>query len=243
MMKGIAMSDAGQVLGEYLAAKPPPTQAAIRSSREPYSVHLWKKAIPSMPELGPLVARFPIGISRDDLFAIANQRERFIASLMWGYGNQVGRYGILNRTLPSVLADPKLNARLNNCATHLAAGLIGPAYSELWGIVGIGPPFFTKFMYATGVTIGMDQYPTIYDTKVSTSLAALTGYLMHVDLGTGFRPWAADPKPYVWHVNWMHACAAALKIETDVLEYTLYRDPVGIAVQAELYFTSQGVFP
>src|SRR5271154_6930758 len=91
-------------------------------------------------------------------------------SFRCGYGNQVGRYGILNNALPVVLLDPMLNARLGNCAAHLSAGRVASAYSELCGIGGIGPAFFTKYMYATGVSIGIDHYPTIYDTKVSASL-------------------------------------------------------------------------
>ena len=98
-------------------------------------------------------------------------------------------------------------------------------------------------MYATGVSIGMARYPTIYDTKVSTSIAAVTGYLGHVHLGTAFRPVSSNPVFYDWHVKVMHAWAAALDMDTDVLEFTLYKETDPINKEAARFYSNPANFP
>jgi hypothetical protein len=237
------MTDALHVLRNYFAANPPPTQVAIRTSQETYSVNQWTAAFPRDPDVAALTAQFPQTLSRADLFAIPNDRRRFIACLMWGYGTSVGQRGILTRLLPRTLANPGLGGQLTNCHTNLVNNRIGNAYTDLCGLTGVKPAFFTKYMYATGIRIGMDQYPTIYDTKLSTSVAAVTGYLMHVNLGTAFRPVSSDPVFYEWHVKVMHTWAAALKIDTDVLEFVLYKKTNAITTAAAQYYSNPANFP
>lgn len=168
-------------------------------------------------------------LSRASILAIKDPNEStqwrriFIASLMWGYGTQGLRYhNKIFAYIANVLNESSsLGGRLANCSKFLVNHNIAGAYQELEGMKGIGPAFFTKYLYFAGRSLETtDEYPLILDSQIAQSLALITGFADLVSLGSyGLK---CDAQSYIRYVSTMHLWAKQLSITGEVLEFVLW---------------------
>jgi hypothetical protein len=180
-----------------------------------------------------ILNQHPSELSRPDIFAIGRatpprDRRLLIASLMWGYGTTGLHYHRkMQTTVTNLLHGRDLDDRLDQCARFLAGHDVSGAYESMMDIPGIKSAYFTKYLYFKGRS-GDERwhYPLILDSKVSRSLAALTGYrrlasLSEGDSSAGYAP-RDDPESYCRYVDTMHRWAEHLDTTADVLEFYLW---------------------
>jgi hypothetical protein len=196
------------------------------------------------PQVAYLLGALPDPPSRNDIIRLRHEnpairrRRVAIASLMWGFG--LG--GALQRGWVSHISDfltsPDLDDVLARCEEELAAGNIAGAYRlftvpdrrgpeglETERYRGIGFAYYTKILYflaRNALPADAAQYPLILDTKVSQALAQLSGYRLLVRPDS-YRP-RADSAAYACYVKTMHAWAASLNVQPEVIEYYLWRE-------------------
>jgi hypothetical protein len=162
-------------------------------------------------------------INIEDSDAATGRRRRFIAALMWGYGNGGLRYPPTLSALIELFDGPHLDEKLRKCVEALHSADTLAAYTSLSGIRNLKSAYFTKYLYFAGKAIApMSRYPLILDTKVSTRLAQLTGYSSYVIT----EPWPHDDaRTYENYVRLMHALAKDINVSADALEFYLFEDP------------------
>jgi hypothetical protein len=229
------MSDTFRTLEAYWRQADVPGSKTVMTKRYGYSPHQWmgNKDHPSLlandPDVAWIHKHYSDEISRHDIIdglgsdspdQSTLDRRMLIASLMWGYGTSVGRHYRL-RDICSFLSDQKTKTRLSKSRNCLASKDIGGAYKEFCDINGIGSAFFTKFLYFSGKSMDMDEFPLILDTKVSWSLASLSGYRRFVR--SDHRP-LSDSDGFCRYVSTMHGWAQRLGAACEIIEFVLWRD-------------------
>ncbi len=116
-------------------------------------------------------------------------RQVFVASMMWGYGSQITRYNRMSN-LGEILRGSELDSVLRSTNSALLQGDLHSAYlsflrSNKTALTGIGPAFFTKYLYFAGAETVPDGCPPplILDNLVARSLSWLLGSIhLYVDL-------------------------------------------------------------
>lgn len=148
-------------------------------------------------------------------------REALVATYVWGKGKRGTPGGSGPATLRAVLAAEGLDTALATAVTALREHGSQEAYAALYQQVpGLGPSFFTKFLYFTGTALppAHGPRPLILDRVLSRRLrlmAAAVGRASGHDPDGSVAAWVwADgnwsPHRYGVYLSFMHAAARQL---------------------------------
>ncbi|MFD9540829.1 hypothetical protein [Streptomyces sp. NPDC060022] len=148
-------------------------------------------------------------------------REALVAAYVWGKGKRGTPGGSGPATLHQILAFDGLDAALGAAVTALREHGSPSAYAALHRRVpGLGPSFFTKFLYFTGIAIppAHGPRPLILDRVLSKRLrqmATAVGRKSGHDPDGSVAAWVwADgnwtPHRYQVYLSFMHAAAEQL---------------------------------
>ncbi len=121
----------------------------------------------------------------------------FVATQMWGSGTTNGRGP---RFTHAALTDPRLTDTLSATRELARAGELAGAY-RAFRLSGVGPSFFTKWLWSSTLDIDPQRRPLILDVRVIESINAL-GW----ELRRAARRWADRYEAYV---DFAHEIAAA----------------------------------
>ncbi|PPS90279.1 hypothetical protein BZZ08_00981 [Streptomyces sp. MH60] len=181
-------------------------------------------------------------VSRAEVVAAVRAAERseswakaFVATQVWGYGGSgYGPY----RTR-QVLAQPNAEAVLTEAVSLLVDEGAVAAYELLNTLHGLGPSFFTKFLYFAGLALPevKGPRPLILDRVLAGVLrrhASKAGRAHGYEWSGAVARWiwrdgGWSPHRYDVYLRWMHAAHARLTAATidwpaapDVLELALF---------------------
>lgn len=126
-----------------------------------YTPARWAQITPWPPTLAPVSAGGDAAVSRAEVASAvvdALRREAFrealVATYVWGKGKRGTRAGSGPSSLHNILVAEGLDATLGAAVTALHAHDAQQAYAALRGsIPGLGPAFFTKFLYFAGAAV------------------------------------------------------------------------------------------
>jgi hypothetical protein len=230
------------------------THAAVYADGRPgahtiqYTPGRWAQITPWPKALAPTSAGGDTAVSRAEVasaVAYALQREAFrealVATYVWGKGKRGTPGGSGPATLHKILAFHGLDTALATAVTALREHGAPQAYATLQGQVpGLGPAFFTKFLYFTGIAVppARGPRPLILDRVLSRrlrQLAAAVGRESGHDVDGSIAAWVWSdgnwsPHRYRVYLAFMHAATDQLTAESswpsgaapDLLECALF---------------------
>ncbi|MES4892325.1 hypothetical protein [Streptomyces sp. NPDC096012] len=169
-------------------------------------------------------------------------REALVATYVWGKGKSASPGGSGPATLHKLLAaDDLLDEALDDAVTVLSRHGAVASYEGLRGrIPGLGPSFFTKFLYFAGKTIkpANGPAPLVLDRVLARrmrSLASQVGRETGHDPGGSIAAWVWrdhdwSPHRYQVYLSFLHAAAHQAAstdgwpsdASPDLLEYALF---------------------
>lgn len=143
-------------------------------------------------------------------------RRLFVLTMMWGSGTRNGRGP---RNTDKALASKDLTSILRRSRELLEAGDPASAYLLHHRVPGIGPAFFTKWLWVVGSAIGCQPQPLIQDSLVWKALGGL---------GWDSREAASSQSWGERYVAYLHACEkwaadATGEHTPEDIEYSLFR--------------------
>ncbi|MFD4413495.1 hypothetical protein [Streptomyces sp. NPDC058476] len=193
-----------------------------------YTPSRWAQITPWPKTLAPTSAGGDAAVSRAEVasaVADALQREAFtealVATYVWGKGKRGTPGGSGPAALHKILAFDRLDAALAAAVTALREHGAPQAYAALKGQVpGLGPAFFTKFLYFTGTALppAHGGRPLILDRVLARRLrqiAAAVGRESGHDVDGSVATWVWSdgnwsPHRYRVYLSFMHAAADQL---------------------------------
>ncbi|MFJ8597079.1 hypothetical protein [Streptomyces sp. NPDC093598] len=213
-----------------------------------YTPGRWAQITPWPKALAPTSAGGDAAVSRAEVAsAVADAlrreafREALVATYVWGKGKRGTPGGSGPSTLHKILAFDGLDAALAAAVTALHEYGAPQAYAALQGQVpGLGPAFFTKFLYFTGIAMppARGPRPLILDRVLSRrlrQLAAVVGRESGHDVDGSIAAWVWSegnwsPHRYRIYLSFMHAAADQLATDDswpsgaapDLLECALF---------------------
>jgi hypothetical protein len=213
-----------------------------------YTPGRWAQITPWPKALAPTSAGGDAAVSRAEVAsAVADAlrreafREALVATYVWGKGKRGTPGGSGPSTLHKILAFDGLDAALAAAVTALHEYGAPQAYAALQGRVpGLGPAFFTKFLYFTGIAMppARGPRPLILDRVLSRrlrQLAAVVGRESGHDVDGSIAAWVWSdgnwsPHRYRVYLSFMHAAADQLATDDswpsgaapDLLECALF---------------------
>ncbi|QGG94358.1 8-oxoguanine DNA glycosylase OGG fold protein [Actinomarinicola tropica] len=142
-------------------------------------------------------------------------RRLFALTMMWGSGTSNGRGP---RNTNTALRSLGLDSALAQSLDRLQDGDVGGAFLLHRKVPGVGPAFFTKWLWVVGTASGASPRPLILDSLVWTALGEL-GWDSRLAAGT--RSWGAR------YVAYLTACerwaeAAGDRWTPEDIEYSLF---------------------
>ncbi|MFF8431685.1 hypothetical protein ACF07Y_42460 [Streptomyces sp. NPDC016566] len=193
-----------------------------------YTPRRWAQITPWPKVLAPTSAGGDAAVSRAEVTSAvtdALQREAFrealVATYVWGKGKRGTPGGSGPATLHKILAFDNLDTALAAAVTALREHGAPQAYAALKGQApGLGPAFFTKFLYFAGLALepvpGMR--PLILDQVLARRLrqmAAAVGRESGHDPDGSIAAWVWSdgnwtPHRYRVYISFMHAAADQL---------------------------------
>ncbi|MYS54947.1 hypothetical protein GTW46_33660 [Streptomyces sp. SID6013] len=209
-----------------------------------YAPAKWTAVTPWPTTFADRAAAESASVSRADVVTAVRAAERseswaeaFVATQVWGYGG-IG-YGP-HRTR-QVLAQPRAEAALTKSVSLLADEGAVAAYKALNTVHGLGPAFFTKFLYFVGLALPevKGPRPLILDRTLAR---VLRRHATNVGRARGYE-WSEAVARWIWrdggwsshrydvYLRWMYAANARLTAASidwpaapDVLELALFTD-------------------
>lgn len=193
-----------------------------------YTPGRWAQITPWPEALAPTSAGGDAAVSRAEVasaVADALRREAFpealVATYVWGKGKRGTPGGSGPATLHKILAFDGLDTALATAVTALREHSAPQAYAALHRHVpGLGPAFFTKFLYFTGIALppAHGPRPLILDRVLSRRLrwmAAAVGRESGHDVDGSVAAWVWSdsnwsPHRYQVYLSFMHAAANQL---------------------------------
>lgn len=193
-----------------------------------YTPGRWAQITPWPEALAPTSAGGDAAVSRAEVasaVADALRREAFqealVATYVWGKGKRGTPGGSGPATLHKILAFDSLDTALATAVTALREHGAPQAYAALHRQVpGLGPAFFTKFLYFTGIALppAHGPRPLILDRVLSRRLrwmAAAVGRESRHDVDGSVAAWVWSdsnwsPHRYQVYLSFMHAAANQL---------------------------------
>lgn len=205
-----------------------PVLENVLNQREPYHERLWRQAADEeagLAEVRWLVDEHDGFLTRRQILAISHDEQRvrrrrvLVATAAWGYGKTGLRFRGTDPVV-SMLRDPALDTRLEECAVSLETANASSAYRAMRGIPYFKAAFFTKYLYFQGKQLNPSgSYPLILDSMVSASLAWLTGYALYVEPAAWSSDAEGNAEGFQRYVTDMHQWADQLNVAADVLEF------------------------
>ncbi|MFK0173516.1 hypothetical protein ACIQU5_32515 [Streptomyces sp. NPDC090306] len=182
----------------------------------------WPSALePASAEGDAVVSRAEVGTAVSDALRREAFTEALVATYVWGKGKRGTPGGSGPSALHKILALDRLELVLADAVTALCEHGATAAYAALQGQVpGLGPAFFTKFLYFTGMALpgvpGMR--PLILDRVLARRLrwmAAAVGRESKYDPDGSIAAWVWSdgnwtPHRYGVYLAFMHAAANQL---------------------------------
>ncbi|MFC8763708.1 hypothetical protein ACFUAG_23765 [Streptomyces sp. NPDC057193] len=235
-------SDAVGKLGAWLAGDGAPYANGTGEHAVRYIPGSWAGIRPWPSGLAEQVGHEPTLLSRAQVLAVARTgaataswTETLVASYVWGQGD-VG-YGA--HRLGEILRPAPVEAVLAQAIALLATDGAVAGYRRLSGaIAGLGPAFFTKFLYFAGgaVVDAPGPRPLILDQRVARVLRAYTtrlGEEIGLEEPAKLAAWLWSdggwtPHRYDVYLRWAHGATDQLAGSThwplvpDVLELALF---------------------
>ncbi|OIJ63436.1 hypothetical protein [Streptomyces mangrovisoli] len=213
-----------------------------------YTPSRWAQITPWPSTLASTSADGDAAVSRAEVasgVADALQREAFrealVTTYVWGKGKRGTPGGSGPAALHKILAFDGLDAALAAAVTALHEHGAPQAYAALYRQVpGLGPAFFTKFLYFTGLARrpAHGARPLILDRVLARRLrrmAAAVGCESGHDVDGSIAAWVWSdsnwtPHRYQVYLSFMHAAANQLaavegwpsEVAPDLLEYALF---------------------
>ncbi|MDF3300088.1 hypothetical protein [Streptomyces tropicalis] len=213
-----------------------------------YTPSRWAQVTPWPASLAPTSTSGDVQVSRADVALIvadALKREAFtealVATYVWGKGKRGTRGGSGPATLQNILAPVGQDAVLGKAVTALGEHGSQHAYAALHRrIAGLGPSFFTKFLYFAGKALrpAHGPGPLILDHVLSQRLRSLATV---VGRETGYDPdgevaawvwadWDWSPHRYEVYLSFMQAASRQMAAtsgwpsdaEPDLLECAMF---------------------
>ncbi|MFK4107498.1 hypothetical protein [Streptomyces sp. NPDC002176] len=193
-----------------------------------YTPGRWARIAPWPGALAPTSVGDDAAVSRAEVAAAvgdALRREAFgealVATYVWGKGKRGTPGGSGPATLHKILAFDGLDAALATAVTALREHGAPQAYAALRRQVpGLGPAFFTKFLYFTGAAVPPAQgpRPLILDRVLARrlrQLAAAVGYESGLDKDGSVAAWVWSdsnwtPHRYQVYLSFMQAATNQL---------------------------------
>ncbi|MFE5844239.1 hypothetical protein ACFQ7N_21700 [Streptomyces niveus] len=202
----------------------------------------WPKALaPTSADGDAAVSRAEVASAVADALRREALREALVATYVWGKGTRGTPGGSGPSTLHKILAFDGLDAALAAAVTALREHGAPQAYAALQGQVpGLGPAFFTKFLYFIGIAVppARGPRPLILDRVLSRrlrQLAAAVGRASGHDVDGSIAAWVWSdqnwsPHRYRVYLSFMHAAADQLAADDgwpsdagpDLLECALF---------------------
>jgi hypothetical protein len=145
---------------------------------------------------------------------------RFIASMIWGYG-EVG-YGPFR--VKGILSNPDLDSKLQSTFDLANQGYWLESYARLRDckIKGLGPAYGTKWLFFCS---GPGQEMPIYDSVIAKWIASNASEDF-LGIPTSSEYWR--PLTYKTYVEYLNRCARDLKISVGDIELLIYNDAARI---------------
>ncbi|AXL93030.1 hypothetical protein C4J65_35780 [Streptomyces sp. CB09001] len=193
-----------------------------------YTPGRWAQITPWPKSLAPTSAGGDATVSRAEVAsAVADAlrreafREALVATYVWGKGKRGTPGGSGPSTLHKTLTFDGLDAALAAAVTALREHGAPQAYAALQGQVpGLGPAFFTKFLYFTAIAVPPDRgpRPLILDRVLARRLrqiAAAVGRESGHDVDGSVAAWVWSdsnwtPHRYGVYLFFMHAATGQL---------------------------------
>ncbi|MET7309246.1 hypothetical protein ABZS68_19650 [Streptomyces sp. NPDC005571] len=235
-------SDAVGKLGAWLAGDGAPYADGTGAHAVRYIPASWAGIRPWPSGLAEQAGRKPTSLSRAQVLAVvrtgvatASWTETLIASYVWGQGdNGYGAY-----RLGEILRPAPVEAVLAQAIALLATDGAVAGYRRLSGaIAGLGPAFFTKFLYFAGgaVADAPGPCPLILDQRIARVLRAYTtrlGEEIGLEEPAKLAAWLWSdggwtPHRYDMYLRWTHGATVRLAGSThwplapDLLELALF---------------------
>lgn len=193
-----------------------------------YKINTWEKYFNDDQDFNIVVQQCDSPIAREKFSTVGSQqlttsdlRQLFFVSMMWGYGN-VG-YGA-HRT-KKMLMTADVDQQLRSAVDCVAQGKIADAYRSLC-LSWCGPAFMSKFLYASGLRLGVELLPVILDSMVARSLKNIMDN-QKVDHRQYFKLDKKGmvqrfPEGYERFVHLINDWAATLGVPPDAIELYLF---------------------
>jgi hypothetical protein len=169
---------------------------AARAQRpDPFVRKKWRRALDrSGLTSGQVEALFDVlpktSIGRNDLRQMARAAQGtqadlnlFVATMAWGRGK---RNAGMPARIVGAIDDSRRAAVLAETARLATAGDVERAY-RAWTLPGLGPPFFTRWLWAASLRGDPGTRPLILDRRVRRSLKEALGWSMRQAAGTDAR--------------------------------------------------------
>ncbi|MGW3931390.1 8-oxoguanine DNA glycosylase OGG fold protein [Streptomyces microflavus] len=229
-------------LGAWLAGDGAPYADGTGEHAVRYIPGSWAGIRPWPSGLAEQAERKPTSLSRAQVLAVARTgaataswTETLIASYVWGQGdNGYGAY-----RLGEILRPAPVETVLAQAVALLATDGAVAGYSRLSGaIAGLGPAFFTKFLYFAGgaVVDAPGPRPLILDQRRARALRAYTtrlGEEIQLEEPAKLAAWLWSdggwtPHRYSVYLRWTHGATGQLAGAThwplapDLLELALF---------------------
>ncbi|MEV8226703.1 hypothetical protein AB0P41_11680 [Streptomyces sp. NPDC079167] len=220
--------DAVGKLGAWLAGDGAPYADGTGEHAVRYIPGSWAGIRPWPSALAEQVGRKPTLLSRAQVSAVARTgaatatwTETLIASYVWGQGdNGYGAY-----RLGEILRPAPVEAVLAQTIALLATdGAVAAYRSPIGAIAGLGPAFFTKFLYFAGgaVVHAPGLRPLILDQRIARVLCAYTtrlGEEIGLDEPAKLAAWLWSdggwtPHRYDMYLRWTHGATVQLASST-----------------------------
>ncbi|MFE9859220.1 hypothetical protein [Streptomyces sp. NPDC005780] len=198
-----------------------------------YTPSRWAQITPWPKALAPTSASGDAAVSRAEVAAAVADvlkreafREALVATYVWGKGKRGTPGGSGPAALHKILAFDGLDTALAAAVTALREHGAPEAYAALKGqVLGLGPAFFTKFLYFTGTAVppAHGPRPLILDRVLARRLrqiAAAVGRESGHDPDGSIATWVWSdsnwtPHRYRIYLSFMHDAAEQLAKDAD----------------------------
>lgn len=180
-------------------------------------------------EMEFIADRFQNGITRGDIISLLRENEEallrgFLLTMIWGHGypesgkaDNRGPWKVsqmLNHHNESI-------ELLESVRNYLVKNDVKSAHLAFKKMERCRVNFFSKYLYFLGRSLNIEQYPLIFDARVSKSISVITS--THPELLTivDFQP-RQDPDSYEYYIREIHKVANSMDVDADKIELFLF---------------------
>lgn len=180
-------------------------------------------------EMNFIVDRFGNSITRQDIIQLLRDDESslirgFLLTMIWGHGYPEN--GKADNRGPWKVSQMLNNhdeslTLLETVKNHLMSNNIKSAHLAFKKMERCRVNFFSKYLYFLGRSLNMQQYPLIFDARVSKSIPLITSNHPELLAIIDFQP-KQDPDSYDHYVREIHKVANRIDVDADKIELFLF---------------------